>query len=251
MQASAYLGDLGGLSAHRTLILVDLRGTGASSVPGDPASYRCDRLVDDVEALRTHLMEDRVDVPGHSAGCSLAVLYAARYPDRIRRLALITPSPQAVGLEISDSGRRDVAELRRGEPWFAAALAAFERIWSDDATAADWAAIKPFTRGRWDAANQAHAAQEASQKSADAAAIYYSAGALNAKATRSALADLQARVPLVAGEYDVALPPKCAADYADLFRQHELTVQLGAGHYPWLDDPKSFVATVTSFLAAA
>ena len=61
MQASAYLGDLGGLSAHRTLILVDLRGTGASSVPGDPASYRCDRLVDDVEALRTHLMEDGVD----------------------------------------------------------------------------------------------------------------------------------------------------------------------------------------------
>ncbi|HLL09188.1 MAG TPA: alpha/beta hydrolase, partial [Nocardioidaceae bacterium] len=154
-------------------------------------------------------------------------------------------------LEISDSGRRDVAELRRGEPWFAAALAAFERIWSDDATAADWAAIKPLTRGRWDAANQAHAAQEASQKNAEAAAVYYSAGALNAEATRSALAHLKARVLLVAGEYDVALPPKCAAGYADLFRQHELTVQLGAGHYPWLDDPKSFVATVTSFLAAA
>jgi pimeloyl-ACP methyl ester carboxylesterase len=28
MQASAYLGDLGGLSAHRALVLLDLRGTG-------------------------------------------------------------------------------------------------------------------------------------------------------------------------------------------------------------------------------
>jgi len=251
MQASAYLGDLGGLSAHRTLILVDLRGTGASSVPGDPASYRCDRLVDDVEALRTHLMEDRVDVPGHSAGCSLAVLYAGRYPDRIRRLALITPSPQAVGLEISDSGRRDVAELRRGEPWFAAALAAFERIWSDDATAADWAAIKPFTRGRWDAANQAHAAQEATQKNGRGGRLLLGRCPQCRSNKIRPCTHLKARVLLVAGEYDVALPPKCAAGYADLFRQHELTVQLGAGHYPWLDDPKSFVATVTSFLAAA
>src|ERR671927_369899 len=52
MQASAYLGELGGLSAHRLLVLLDLRGTGASAVPVDPATYRCDRLVDDVEALR-------------------------------------------------------------------------------------------------------------------------------------------------------------------------------------------------------
>jgi pimeloyl-ACP methyl ester carboxylesterase len=28
MRASAYLGDLGGLSAHRQLIMLDLRGTG-------------------------------------------------------------------------------------------------------------------------------------------------------------------------------------------------------------------------------
>jgi pimeloyl-ACP methyl ester carboxylesterase len=55
MQASAYLGDLGGLSAHRSLVLLDLRGTGASAIPADPATYRCDRQVDDVEALRVHL----------------------------------------------------------------------------------------------------------------------------------------------------------------------------------------------------
>jgi hypothetical protein len=50
MQASAYLGDLGGLSAHRWLVLLDLRGTGESAIPADPATYRCDRQVDHVEA---------------------------------------------------------------------------------------------------------------------------------------------------------------------------------------------------------
>jgi pimeloyl-ACP methyl ester carboxylesterase len=247
MQASAYLDDLGGLSAHRSLVLLDLRGTGESAVPADPTSYRCDRLVDDVEALRTHLGRDRIDLLGHSAGGALALLYAARHPDRIGRLALVSPSPRAVDLEITDSDRREVAELRRGEAWLPDAFAAFERIWSGDATAADWDAITPFTYGRWDAVSQAHHAQQASHRNEDAAAVYYSAGALDPAATRSALARLQARVLLVVGEYDVALPPKCAAEYAGLFPQAELAVQPGGGHFPWLDDPEWFAQTLAGF----
>ncbi|MFE9650446.1 alpha/beta fold hydrolase [Streptomyces sp. NPDC006365] len=40
MQDSVYLGDLGGLSAHRQLIRLDLRGTGHSATPQDTASCR-------------------------------------------------------------------------------------------------------------------------------------------------------------------------------------------------------------------
>lgn len=248
MQASAYLGELGGLPAHRSPVFLDLRGTGESAVPADVASYRCDRQVDDVEALRAHLGPDRIDVLAHSAGAALAVLYAARHPDRTGRLVLVTPSPRVVDVEITDADRRQIAEPRRGEPWFAGAFAAFQRIWSGEATATDWAAITPFTYGRWDDAAQAHAALGATQKNPDAAAAYYSAGALDPEATRSALAQLHAPVLLVAGEFDVALPPRRAAEYADLFHAGELVVQPGAGHYPWLDDPERFVRTVTGFL---
>jgi len=38
--------------AHRQLIMMDYRGTGQSATPAEVASYRCDRLVDDVEVLR-------------------------------------------------------------------------------------------------------------------------------------------------------------------------------------------------------
>src|SRR5437764_4527619 len=55
MQASSYLGDLGGLATHRRLVLLDLRGTGDSAVPADPATYRCDRPVADGAALGAHL----------------------------------------------------------------------------------------------------------------------------------------------------------------------------------------------------
>jgi pimeloyl-ACP methyl ester carboxylesterase len=244
MQSSAYLGDLGGLSAHRALVRLDLRGTGASAVPADPTSYRCDRLVDDVEALRAHLGLDRLDLLAHSAGAALAMWYAARHPDRVGRLVLVNPSPRVVGLDITDADRREVADLRRDESWFPDAFAAFERIWSGDATPADWTAIAPFMHGRWDATSRAHAAREASERNDDAAAVYYSTGAVDPQAIRSAVAHLRAPVLLIAGEYDVALPPKRAAEYAGLFQHTELAVQPRGGHTPWRDDPDWFVRTV-------
>lgn len=251
MQASAYLGNMGGLSGRRSLILLDLRGTGGSDLPTDPATYRCDRMVDDVDALRAHLGLDRIDLLAHSAGGALAVLYAVRYPDRVARLVLITPSPRVVGVEITDSDRRQVAELRRGEAWFPEAFAAFERIWSGDATAEDWSAITPFTHGRWDAAAQAHDAEAADRRNDDAAAVYYSAGAVDPEATRAALVGFRSPVLMVAGEYDVALPPGCAAAYAGLFPHAEVAVQPGAGHFPWLDDPEELLRSLTRFLSPA
>jgi len=249
MRASAYLGDFGGLSARRALVLLDLRGTGDSEVPVDRASYRCDRQVDDIEALRVELGLDRLDLAGHSGGATLAVLYAARYPDRVDRLVLVCPGTRPVGIEIEDADRREVAELRRGEPWFADAFAAFERIWSGESTPADWEAISPFMYGRWDADTRAAVETRPGQRNEEAAALYYAEGALDPPAVRSAIASLPARVLLLAGEYDPALPPKRAGEYAELFANAELVVQPGAGHSPWLDDPERFARTVSDFLA--
>jgi pimeloyl-ACP methyl ester carboxylesterase len=248
MQASVYLDDLGGLSAHRALVRLDLRGTGDSAAPADQATYRCDRQVEDVEALRVHLGLARIDLLGHSAGGTLATLYAARHPDRVGRLVLVNPSPRVVGLEIADADRREVAELRRGEPWFPEAFAAFERVWAGQATAAEWGALAPFSYGRWDAASQAAHTRAASQTNGDAAAVYYSPGAIDPDAVRSAVADLPAPVLLVAGEYDVGLPPKRAVEFAGLFARAELVVAPGAGHFPWLDDPQWLVGAIAAFL---
>jgi pimeloyl-ACP methyl ester carboxylesterase len=247
MRASAYLGDLGGLSTRRRLVLLDLRGTGDSATPADPATYRCDRQVGDVEALRARLGPDRIDLLGHSAGAALAILYATRHPQRIGRLVLVTPTPRAVGIEVSDSDRRELAELRRGEPWFPDAYAGFERIWSGDATAADWEAITPFIYGRWDDATRAAVAREAEEKNPEAAAAYYP-DAFDPRAVRVALAGLDAPVLLVSGGYDVQLPPKRAGQYAGVSPRIDLATHARAGHFPWLDDPEWFVATVAAFL---
>jgi pimeloyl-ACP methyl ester carboxylesterase len=214
----------------------------------DPQTYRCDRLVDDVEALRRHLGSDQLDVLGHSAGATLAVLYAARYPGRVRRLVLVTPSPRAVGLPVSDLDRRAVVELRRGEQWFPEAFAAFERIWAGQATDADRAATAPFNHGRWDDRARAADARRATTQNEQAAARYYANGAIDPPAVRSALARLDSPVLLLAGGYDVVLPPVRAEQYAALFPRGELVVLPAAGHYPWRDDADSFVGCVADFL---
>jgi pimeloyl-ACP methyl ester carboxylesterase len=50
-------------------------------------------------------------------------------------------------------------------------------------------------------------------------------------------------VLLLAGDYDVGLPPRNAAEYAGLFEHAELAVQPGAGHFPRRDDPAWFTRT--------
>ncbi|MFF4447698.1 alpha/beta fold hydrolase [Streptomyces sp. NPDC001502] len=243
---SGYLGDLGGLSAHRRLIVPDLRGTGRSAVPEDTSSYRCDRLVGDIEALREHLGLPAVDLLAHSAGANLATQYAARYPDRVRGLVLITPGTRAVGVIITGESRRELARLRKDEPWFPEAFAALEAI--TEGTGSDWDAISPFFHGRWDDAARRHQAA-ARPDNTEAVTLFAADGAFDPRATRAALATWRSPALLLAGEFDLNSPPRSVAEFAELIPGATFLVLRGAGHYPWLDDADRFVATVAAFLA--
>ncbi|MGW1545456.1 alpha/beta fold hydrolase [Streptomyces sp. NPDC002346] len=245
---SVYLGDLGGLSTHRQLIRLDLRGTGRSEMPEDAASCRCDRLVDDLEALREHLGLDQMDLLAHSAGANLAALYVGRHPERVSKLALITPSVRAVDFTITGDLRRETAQLRRDEPWFPAAFAALEAIVAGKATDDAWKAIAPFSYGRWDEVARAHQAAGDEQMNMEVVAAFGAEGAFDPDVTRAALARFASPVLLLAGEVDPSAPPRTMAEFAGLFPNAELVVQAGAGHFPWLDDADRFVATTGAFL---
>lgn len=248
MRASAYLGDLGGLGAHRRLHLLDLRGTGGSAPAADPGSYRCDRLVDDVEAFRVHLGLERMDLLGHSAGGSLATLYAARHPDRVSRLALIATAVRPLGLRATPEDRLSAARLRAGEPWFDKAYPKLEAWLAGEADYDD--DFTPFFYGRWDAAVQTHAAAELEQTNEEACDLYYDGieAAVDPAELRAALTRLTAPVLLLAGGYDGGPTPELARRTAEAFPHVQVAVQPGAGHYPWLDDPEAFTARLRAFL---
>ncbi|MFD6323230.1 alpha/beta fold hydrolase [Streptomyces sp. NPDC058442] len=248
---SAYLGDLGGLSAHRQLIRLDLRGTGQSAIPQDSTSYRCDRLVDDVEALREHLGLDQMGLLAHSAGANLAALYVSHYPERVSNLTLITPSVRAIGFTITGDLRLETAQLRRDEPWFGKAFGALEAIVAGKTTADRWKAIAPFSYGRWDEAAQAHWIAGDERTNMEVVAAFGAEGAFDPATTRTALVQFTPPVLVLAGEADLGAPPCTMAEVADLFPNAELVIQPGSGHYPWLDDADRFIAATTAFLEQA
>lgn len=246
-QAVEYLGELGGLSGHRTLILLDNRGTGASRAPQDPVTYRVDRLVRDVEALRDHLGLDRMDLFGHSASGGICLLYAAEYPHRLDHLVLVSPSLRVVGMH-SDLGVDEVLAWRAHEPWYADAVAALhaEAASPQELERYRWLSA-PLLYGRWDAAARAQAAAEPAQFAQPATEGFYADFSPDPELP-GRLAALSVPVLLVAGDYDIWPTGESVRELAALLGNANLALLPRTGHFPWVDVSVTFVAIVREFL---
>src|SRR3954451_15325168 len=80
------------LARGRELIYYDQRGGGRSPVAREtPVGWQ--EQVADLEALRTVWGHEQLTLAGYSWGGLLALLYAVRHPERVRRLALVSPAP--------------------------------------------------------------------------------------------------------------------------------------------------------------
>ncbi|MFB6721767.1 alpha/beta fold hydrolase [Kribbella sp. NPDC056345] len=241
MLPATYLGDLGGLPGR--LILVDPRG---SDGQGDPESWRCDRQVAELEAVREHLGLERMTLLAHSAGASLVTQYVVQHPERIARLVLVTPSPSSVGIQLTAERRRRVLELRKDEPWYDEVAAAFEALQTGGDV--ERSALNPIGYARWDEEAQAQQAFEDGLAVPGALGAYYADGAFDPVETRAALGRLDVPVLVIAGALDLALDAAAGAEFAGLFPRGEAVVLEGAAHHPWLDERDAFVGTVERFL---
>ncbi len=82
--------QVGALSFRLRLLLFDPRGTGRTPDPGRP--FTPDDLAEDVLAALDAAGVERADLVGHSLGAHLALLVAARWPDRVGRVVAAAPT---------------------------------------------------------------------------------------------------------------------------------------------------------------
>lgn len=83
------------LAKNRRVVFYDQRGTGRSTpVPSEKTFTLKDQL-DDLDALRSHLGIERIDLLGHSWGGFLAMAYAARYPQHISHFVIMDSAAPA------------------------------------------------------------------------------------------------------------------------------------------------------------
>lgn len=247
-RASEYLGNLGGLDSHRTLVLLDNRGSGRSGDSADPSdvdSYRADRLVHDVEALRAHLGLEVMDLWGHSGGAHIAALYATAHPQRLSSLSLICGGQRVAGVA-ADDGFLPAIDARAGQAWYPQARKALEQRIAEGPTTSSpelKLATAPFFYGRWDEASAAHAASDALQRRNPLAQKHFPYDP-DPDAARAALSRVTAPTLAYAGALDPSPRPDEAERLAAVFPNGRTVIQPDAGHYPWLDNPTFFVQAV-------
>ncbi|CAM3745219.1 Pimeloyl-ACP methyl ester carboxylesterase [Bordetella sputigena] len=224
------------------VIAFDQRGRGDSD--WDPGwNYYVDAYVADLEAITDRLELDRFDLLGHSMGGINAIVFAARHPQRVRRLVIEDAGPGA--FEVSAGATRICQELQTTP----------ERFASWDEAAAFMRALRPTVS---EAARQQRLASML-KPAADGGFTWrydhagIAATRLNPDPAR--IVDLQPHVQAIACDTLVVrggrsdyLQPDMVQRMCDL-NPHIRAVEIAdAGHYIHDDQPARFAEAVGAFL---
>jgi proline iminopeptidase len=249
-----YLGDLAGLGEDLELVLLDPRGTGGSDPPTDVRSYAIDDYVSDLEELREHLELERMLLFGHSHGGIVAMVYAARHPERVERLILA--STLARFSPGQNEAMQAAIEKRSGEPWYAdarAALAAEEAGEFSSQEELEELAIRemPFYFARFDGTARRYIQTLAGDRPNPDPLRLFNTEILPTFDLRRELPLITAPTLVITGEEDFITGPVSAMEIGEGIPRAETVLLPQTGHFLFVEAPEVFRETVLSFVSAA
>jgi pimeloyl-ACP methyl ester carboxylesterase len=252
--SSRYLGDLAGLGADFTLVMLDPRGTGGSDRPADPHRYLIDDYVGDLEALRVELGLERILLLGHSHGGMVAMAYAAAYPDRVQQLVLANTAAR-FGAE-QQAAMRAGMEERSSEPWYPDAEAALmtEQAgeFDTDEELTDLALRElPFYFARYDARAAAYLDGLREDAFNGDALRLFNKEIFGTIDLRAELAHITAPTFVITGDADFITGPVCALELAEGISNVRPVIVEGSGHMLFFEDPARFRAEVRAFVGGS
>jgi pimeloyl-ACP methyl ester carboxylesterase len=226
------------LAPHFRLIIVDLRGHGASSKP-DCCYSRYD-FAYDVKLLLERLGVDSTDIAGHSLGSIVAQTFAELWPKSTRRLILISSTGTSFGPEESSGSTRPVAPS-----WLAPLMTLEDPIEPNSAFMRDW----------WKVSMSINPEFFSRKQREDAAALPARVWRAIADQTllgvdyRWMLPRIQAATLLIWGGQDTLMSETGRAALRTGTVHVETRIFPSLGHDLFWEDPKAVANTMINFLA--
>lgn len=231
------------LKERMQLVYYDYRGQGRSA-RGDPQKYTLDENVEDLEALRAYLGLGPIVSIGGSYGGRVAMAHAARYPDAVSHLILISTSahfgsiarakqivaergtPEQIALSDDlSAGRLDTPEKMRR--YFEVMASLYSRRYE----AKPGGGVGPGILSP-EAFNRAHGP----------------GGFLHTLDLRPELGDIKAPTLILAGRYDFRCAPEFAEEIHRLISGSDLRIFEDSAHAIGSDEPQKLFDVIAGFL---
>lgn len=226
------------------LIYYDHRGNGRSARPTTLEGVSHQTWAADAEALRAHLGLDRILVFGHSYGGMVAQEYALRFGEHLAGLILCSTAPAFDYMPLIQANA-----AARGTPDAVAALGeAFGRPMMDDN---DWRSIWLRLMPIYFKHHEPQIGQAMDEATA------YSAAAWNHANTHCLLQfnslhrlkEITVPTLVVGGADDWITPPEQSRRIHAGLPNAEVAIFEDSGHFPFIEEPDEFVATVRGWIA--
>jgi pimeloyl-ACP methyl ester carboxylesterase len=247
--SSMYLADLAGLGDAFTLVLLDPRGTDGSTPPEDARAYATANYVADVEELRSHLGEERLNLLGHSHGGVVALAYAAEHPLRVRRLLAVDSLVRLHPEEMDEIMLR-----HRNESWYDDARLALEQ--EERGEYSSEAELREITRRFWpmyfaeyDERAAAYVDGYVVPNRPNPEPLKLFNDGIAEWDMRPELARITSPTLVLTGAEDFICGPACAEDIAAGIVGANKVVIEDCGHFTFVEQPKRFHEEVARFLA--
>ena len=245
--------DLEPLAAlGHTLLLLNERGAGRSEVIVDKAQLGIDAYVRDLEALRQHFGLSRMALIGLSWGSAVVAKYSVAHPDRVSRIAFLSPMSLT-----ADMGKQRAARLMSLlAPGEVARLTGTDRLWDttpdEGLPALCRASLFPvlklyvnnpehLSRTRGDVCGYSPAALR-NMNNVGAAG----GASLGAWDFRTELRAIHVPTLVIEGA-DSKAPLDDARGWAGALPDGRLLLIPDAGHMNWLDQPGAVIAALDEF----
>ncbi|MBI2446037.1 alpha/beta fold hydrolase [Candidatus Micrarchaeota archaeon] len=215
------------LAADRHVIAPDVVGYGESDKPDAPydAEYYSGWLLSFLDARGL----GRVDVVGSSQGGAIALHFAARHPDRVRRVVVASPAgfapiPPAILAHFALLNSFPNSWLQR---WSLSYLVA-----NSSAVMSEWVDY----------------GVQVSRMPGGKNVFWNGRGRIIEAIPSDVLARERAPVLILWGKNDSFLPYGAGKKAADLLPNSRLVILSDAGHLPYFDQPDAFAGAVLDFL---